>query len=54
MFKKADIILAARLIIAGLAVSYALSFGQTEGSRLDISCGRHAVRLILPGPKTGL
>ena len=39
MCKKADIILAAALIIAGLAVSYALSFGQTEGSRLDISCG---------------
>lgn len=32
MIKKADIILAAVLIIAGLAMSYMLSFGQEAGS----------------------
>lgn len=38
MFKKADIILAIVLIAAGLATSYILSFGKSEGSRLDITC----------------
>lgn len=38
MFRKADIILAAALIIAGFAMSYILSFGSSTGSRLDISC----------------
>ena len=37
MFKKADIILAAFLIIAGLAASYILSFGQTSGSEIIIT-----------------
>lgn len=36
MIKKADIILAAVLIIAGLAMSYILSFGQETGSRVEI------------------
>ena len=36
MIKKADIILAAVLIIAGLAMSYMLSFGQEAGSRAEI------------------
>lgn len=38
MIKKADIILAAVLIIVGLAMSYILSFGQTVGSELLITC----------------
>lgn len=38
MIKKADIILAAVLIILGLAASYFLSFGKTFGSELLISC----------------
>lgn len=38
MIKKADIILAAALIIAGLAMSYILSFGRTAGSELIITC----------------
>ena len=38
MIKKADIILAAALIIVGLAMSYILSFGQTVGSELLITC----------------
>ena len=36
MIKKADIILAAALILAGLAMSYMLSFGQEAGSRAEI------------------
>lgn len=39
MIKKADIFLAAALIIAGLAMSYILSFGQETGRELTISCG---------------
>lgn len=38
MIKKADIILAAALIIVGIAMSYILSFGQSTGSELLISC----------------
>ena len=38
MIKKADIILAAALIIVGIAMSYILSFGQDTGSELIISC----------------
>ncbi|MFR9144955.1 MAG: hypothetical protein ACLVJQ_09385 [Lentihominibacter sp.] len=38
MFKKADIILAATLIAAGLAISYIFSFGQSAGNTLEISC----------------
>ena len=38
MIKKADIILAAALIIVGIAMSYFLSFGQDTGSELIISC----------------
>ena len=38
MIKKADIILAAALIIIGIAMSYILSFGQDTGSELIISC----------------
>lgn len=38
MIKKADIILAAVLIIVGIAISYILSFGQETGSNLTISC----------------
>lgn len=38
MFKKADIILACVLIAAGIAASYMLSFGKSDGARLDISC----------------
>ena len=37
MFKKADIILAAVLIILGLAASYFLSFGDSLGSELVIT-----------------
>lgn len=36
MIKKADIILAAALILAGLAMSYMLSFGQEKGTRVEI------------------
>ena len=36
MIKKADIILAVALIIAGLVMSYMLSFGQETGSRAEI------------------
>ena len=38
MFKKADILLAATLIAAGLAISYIFSFGQSAGNTLEISC----------------
>ena len=38
MFKKADIILAATLIAAALAISYIFSFGQSAGNTLEISC----------------
>lgn len=38
MIKKADIILAAALIVAGIAMSYILSFGQSAGSELIITC----------------
>ena len=38
MIKKADIILAAGLIIIGLAMSYILSSGHDAGSRLIITC----------------
>lgn len=38
MFKKADIILAAVLIVIGLAMSYFLSFGTSSGHELVISC----------------
>lgn len=38
MFKKADIILVCALIIAGLIMSYFLSFGNPAGKQLDISC----------------
>lgn len=38
MFKKVDIILAAVLIAAGLAISYIFSFGQSAGTTLEISC----------------
>lgn len=38
MIKKADIILAAGLIIIGLAMSYILSLGHDSGSRLIITC----------------
>lgn len=38
MFKKADIILACVLIIAGLAISYIFSFGQSEGDIVEITC----------------
>lgn len=37
MFKKADIFLAVFLIIAGIAASYILSFGQTGGSEIIIT-----------------
>lgn len=36
--KKADIILAAVLIILGLSMSYFFSFGQSTGSELTITC----------------
>lgn len=36
MIKKADIILAAGLIIAGLFLSYILSFGQESGSKAEV------------------
>ncbi len=39
LIKKADIILAAALIVIGLAMSYFLSFGQETGSELVISAG---------------
>ena len=39
MIKKADIILAVALIIAGLVMSYMLSFGQETGSRVEIYSG---------------
>lgn len=38
MFKKADIILAFVLVMAGLAMSYIVSFGKSDGSLLDITC----------------
>lgn len=38
MIKKADIILAAVLLIAGFAMSYVLSFGQSAGSELLVTC----------------
>ncbi len=38
MIKKADIILACFLVIAGLALSYFFSFGQSAGDRLDVTC----------------
>lgn len=38
MIKKADIILAAALIVIGITMSYILSFGQSTGSELIISC----------------
>lgn len=37
MIKKADIILAAILIVAGLAMSYFLSFGHSAGDSLKIT-----------------
>lgn len=37
MIKKADLILAAALIIAGLAASYLLSFGDDPGKELVIT-----------------
>lgn len=37
MIKKADIILAAALIVIGLAMSWFFSFGQTTGSELVIT-----------------
>lgn len=37
MIKKADLILAAILIILGLAVSYYLSVGRVTGSELEIT-----------------
>ena len=39
MFKKADILLACALILAGLAISYIFSFGQSEGDLVEITCG---------------
>jgi len=39
MIKKADIILACVLVIAGLASSYLLSFGKPAGSEVVITCG---------------
>ena len=47
MIKKADIILAAVLTIAGLAMSYMLSFGQEAGSRAEIF-RRQTLRHIRP------
>lgn len=38
MIKKADIILAAALIVVGISMSYILSFGKDAGSELLISC----------------
>jgi len=38
MLKKADIILAAVLLITGFAMSYVLSFGQSAGTELLITC----------------
>lgn len=38
MIKKADIILAAFLLITGFAMSYVLSFGQSAGSELLVTC----------------
>lgn len=37
MIKKADIILAVFLIVAGIAASYMLSFGQTDGTEVNIT-----------------
>lgn len=37
MIKKADVILAAALIVIGLAMSWFFSFGQTAGSELVIT-----------------
>ncbi len=39
MIKKADIILAATLIIIGFAMSYFLSSGTSPGQELLVSCG---------------
>lgn len=39
MIKKADIILAAALIIIGLAMSYFFSSGSSSGQELLVSCG---------------
>jgi hypothetical protein len=38
MFRKADIILACALIVIGLAASYIFSFGQSDGSLVEITC----------------
>lgn len=39
MIKKADIILAAALIVIGLAMSYFFSSGSSSGQELLVSCG---------------